>query len=64
MHMEEIEYIIKPSGETEIRAKGIKGPDCEKLTESVRGKLGEVTAHEHTAEFFEVSQTETQQQRA
>jgi hypothetical protein len=63
MPVEEIEFIIKPNGEVEMQPRGIKGPDCEKVTEPWRRKLGEATVHERTAEFFEQAHTETQEQR-
>jgi len=53
MHLEEIEYIIKPDGKVEIKVKGVKGEECMKLTEVVESKLGEVIACEKTQEYYE-----------
>ena len=53
MEMQELEFIIYPDGRIEERVLGVKGADCQKLTEKINQELGEVYSTEATAEMFE-----------
>lgn len=59
MRLVEIEYLIKPNGEVEIKVKGVKGLECVKLTEPLQSKLGEVTEQTKTSEYYEEPPKET-----
>jgi hypothetical protein len=51
--VQELEFIIYPDGRIEERVLGVKGADCQKLTEKINQELGEVYSTEATAEMFE-----------
>jgi hypothetical protein len=59
MKREEMEYLIKPDGKVLIKVKGIKGSDCLKASAPIEEKLGEVTEHEKTQEYYEEPPRET-----
>lgn len=51
--MERLEYTIYPDGRVEEKVIGVKGSDCEKITEAVHEALGKVVSSEPTEEMFE-----------
>jgi hypothetical protein len=51
--VEEIIIDIDPEGNVRIEGKGIKGPDCLKLTAAIEEAIGTVTSRQKTAEFFQ-----------
>ena len=53
MEMEELEFIIHADGRVEERVRGVKGIDCQSLTEVFNKELGEVYESKPTAEMFE-----------
>ena len=53
MGMEEIEFIIYPDGRVEERVIGVKGDNCQELTEKINEALGEVYHTQPTEEMFE-----------
>ena len=50
---EELEFIIHADGRVEERVRGVKGIDCQSLTEVFNKELGEVYESKPTAEMFE-----------
>ena len=44
---------IAENGDVQVEGKGIKGPDCVKLTAEIEKALGEVTKRTKTAEYHE-----------
>mmetsp|Transcript_20467 Transcript_20467/g.47212 ORF Transcript_20467/g.47212 Transcript_20467/m.47212 type:complete len:133 (-) Transcript_20467:345-743(-) len=66
MEMQELEFIIHADGRVEERVRGIKGNNCQSVTQEVEEALGEVYHMEATQEMFEqavvveVEQTQTQ----
>jgi hypothetical protein len=54
---QEIEFVIRPDGSVEERVIGVSGPDCIQMTESIEQALGEVAKREHTADYYNQSQT-------
>merc|ERR1719410_924094 len=51
--MEQIEFKIFPDGRVEELVKGIKGTNCNKVTEEINSKLGKVIASSPTEEMYE-----------
>eukprot|EP00538_Stauroneis_constricta_P014188 CAMPEP_0119560804 /NCGR_PEP_ID=MMETSP1352-20130426/15912_1 /TAXON_ID=265584 /ORGANISM="Stauroneis constricta, Strain CCMP1120" /LENGTH=123 /DNA_ID=CAMNT_0007608861 /DNA_START=51 /DNA_END=422 /DNA_ORIENTATION=- len=51
--LEQIEFKIYPDGRVEEIVRGVKGGDCQKITESLNKMLGEVISSEPTEEMFE-----------
>merc|ERR1719361_1895262 len=51
--MEQIEFKIFPDGRVEESVRGIKGKNCNKVTEEINSKLGEVIASRPTEEMYE-----------
>jgi hypothetical protein len=47
----EILCYVSPGGQVRIKVKGVKGPDCLKLTEEFEKSLGKVISRELTREF-------------
>lgn len=47
-----IDIRIKKGGDIAYEVMGIKGPDCQKVTDFI-DKLGEVTANRQTQEYHE-----------
>jgi len=50
---EEIEFIIHTDGRIEERVRGVKGVNCEQVTERINKELGEVYESKPTEEMFE-----------
>ena len=59
--LEQIEYKIYPDGRVEELVRGIKGNNCQTVTQAIHEQLGKVVATEPTEEMYEqevqVSQT-------
>lgn len=53
MGMEELEFVIHPDGRVEERVLGVKGKDCNAVTEGINKKLGEVYDSKPTEEMYE-----------
>lgn len=51
--MEEIEFRIYPDGRVTEIVRGVKGENCEKITEAINNQLGNVVASQPTEEMFE-----------
>ena len=51
--MEEIEFRIYPDGRVTEVVRGVKGGNCEKITEAINKQLGSVVASQPTEEMFE-----------
>jgi hypothetical protein len=51
--IERLEFKIYPDGRVEEMVRGVKGPDCQKLTEKINEALGVVIRSEPTEEMFE-----------
>ena len=51
--MEEIEFRIYPDGRVTEVVRGVKGENCEKITEAINNQLGNVVASQPTEEMFE-----------
>lgn len=51
--MEQIEFRIYPDGRVEEIVTGIKGVNCNKVTEEINNALGKVIATKPTEEMFE-----------
>jgi hypothetical protein len=56
-----IEVIVNPKGETTVQTKGYAGSDCLQASKFLEQALGVVSQQQHTAEFYEVSNS-TQQE--
>jgi hypothetical protein len=51
VELQEIEVVIDPDGTTRIEVRGVAGPSCLSVTESLESVLGgEVVSREMTAE--------------
>lgn len=61
MKYQEIEVIITPKGEVEIRVAGVKGMGCVELTRALEEALGEVLARELQPAAYESEQEEQDQ---
>ncbi|KAL7480909.1 hypothetical protein ACHAW6_006574 [Cyclotella cf. meneghiniana] len=51
--MEEIEFRIYPDGRVTEVVRGVKGANCEKVTEAINKQLGNVVYTQPTEEMFE-----------
>eukprot|EP00594_Rhizosolenia_setigera_P007639 CAMPEP_0178955796 /NCGR_PEP_ID=MMETSP0789-20121207/9825_1 /TAXON_ID=3005 /ORGANISM="Rhizosolenia setigera, Strain CCMP 1694" /LENGTH=96 /DNA_ID=CAMNT_0020637509 /DNA_START=237 /DNA_END=527 /DNA_ORIENTATION=+ len=51
--IEILEFKIFPDGRIEETVRGVKGNNCEKITEDINSKLGEVVSSRPTEEMFE-----------
>ncbi len=51
--MEQIEFKIFPDGRVEEIVRGVKGNNCNKVTDTINQALGEVVASQPTEEMFE-----------
>lgn len=51
--LEQIEFKIFPDGRVEEIVRGVKGNNCNKVTEKINQALGEVVATQPTEEMFE-----------
>ena len=52
-----IEITIGPKGETTVQTKGFSGPECRDASKFVEQALGQRTAEQLTAEFYQGQQT-------
>lgn len=58
--IQEIDVYILPDGTVKIGVRGVKGQKCVSLTEGVVKALGgEVLEREHTDEFYQDEQTQS-----
>mgnify|MGYP005809471011 CR=1 FL=1 len=58
--MEELEVVIGKNGRIEMRARGMKGPGCEKIKDWVAEQgLGNIAEENRTHEYYEQQQTGT-----
>ena len=62
MDMEELEFVIHADGRVEERVRGIKGANCQSVTEEINNELGEVYHTEATTEMFEQAVENTNEQ--
>ena len=53
-----IEITISPTGETKVQTKGFTGSDCRDASKFVEQALGERTAEQLTAEFYQGQKTD------
>ena len=53
LRMQELEFIIHPDGRVEELVRGIKGTDCQQITDKINKALGEVYESKPTQEMFE-----------
>jgi hypothetical protein len=51
--IEEIEFRIYPDGRVTEVVRGVKGNNCQSVTEAINKQLGNVVASQPTEEFFE-----------
>jgi hypothetical protein len=60
MEVNEIEVIIDKQGEVQVLVRGVKGPECLKVTQTLEAALGaEVISREYTPEIRESSVAQT-----
>lgn len=50
--METLEFVIYPDGRVKEMVTGIVGASCAEVTAAIEAQLGEVTAHEKSAEYY------------
>ena len=52
--VQELEIVIKPDGEVEVKVKGVKGERCLDITKQLEQLLGgEIVDRRHTDEYYE-----------
>lgn len=51
-----IEITVGPKGETTVQTKGFSGPECRDASRFVEQALGQRTAEQMTAEFYQQGQ--------
>jgi hypothetical protein len=51
-----IEITVNTKGETTVQTKGFSGPECKDASKFVEQALGQQTAEQMTAEFFQQGQ--------
>ena len=49
----EIELVITPEGEVQLKTRGLKGKTCLEETEALERALGRVTSREKTSEYYQ-----------
>lgn len=59
----EIEIVINTEGEVQLEIKGMKGPSCMTEIEKFASGLGKITAVDKKAEFYQGTQSQSQNQR-
>ncbi|MBI4678465.1 MAG: DUF2997 domain-containing protein [Elusimicrobia bacterium] len=59
----EIEIVITPEGEVKLDIRGMKGPSCVAELERFALGLGAIKSIDKNAEFFQSSQSRSQDQR-
>ena len=55
-----IEIIVTPEGKTSLQTVGFRGSSCQAASRFLEEALGKRIAQRRTAEFYETTQTETQ----
>ncbi|MEO0459053.1 MAG: DUF2997 domain-containing protein [Cyanobacteria bacterium P01_A01_bin.114] len=50
--METLEFVIYPDGRVKELVTGIVGKSCAEVTAAIEAQLGQVLAHEKTAEYY------------
>jgi hypothetical protein len=58
-----IEVVIGPKGETRVETKGFSGAECRLASQYVEQALGQRTAEQMTAEFYQDQQQTSQDLR-
>ena len=53
----EIELFISEDGELKVHIKGIKGPGCAKILDSLAKEIGTEKDRELTSEYYETDKT-------
>ena len=51
--LEQLEFKIYPDGRVEETVRGVKGGNCQEITEKINEQLGKVVASEPTEEMYE-----------
>lgn len=59
-----IEVVISQKGETTLQTKGYAGSDCLQASKFLESSLGIISDDHRTAEFYQVVQTQQQQNTA
>jgi hypothetical protein len=59
-----IEVTVTPKGETTVQTKGFSGSDCLQASKFLETTLGIITADRRTAEFYQVAQSQQQENMA
>ena len=57
-----IEVIVSPTGEATIQTKGYQGSDCLQASKFIEKALGIVAAEQKTAELYQATQAQQQQE--
>jgi Protein of unknown function (DUF2997) len=58
-----VEITVGPKGETTVQTRGFTGPECKDASRFVEQALGQRTAEQMTAEFYQQGQTTGQDLR-
>jgi DUF2997 family protein len=58
--MKHIIITIAPDGQSTVVAEGFAGSECQDATASVRAALGQATAEQLTAEYYQTAATSSQ----
>jgi len=53
MDLQELEIIIGENGETRIRVRGVRGPECKEVTRELEEQLGDLQEQQFTGEYYE-----------
>ncbi len=56
---QELEIIISPTGEVQLKVLGMAGKGCLEATREIEDALGEVIAREKTSEYFKEGEDTT-----
>ncbi len=51
----ELEIVISPSGEIQLKVKGMAGDGCLELTKALEEELGLVLEREKTSEYYQAA---------
>jgi hypothetical protein len=55
--MKTIEITVSPEGETKVETKGFEGAECRQASRFIEEALGQLTAEQLTAEFYQDQST-------
>ena len=55
----ELEIMIDPNGNVNIKVKGVKGKGCIDATKFLEDELGDVEEREYTSEYYEEGESHT-----